>query len=328
MTEEYQCNACKTVKQDPLQCTGCRKVYYCDKNCQSKDWNVHKSVCKYINKKKVLEVSKSLEEQVGSFVNTVSLDDLDHNIGVVRRLKYVSSDKKYVVDRISEGFELGLLKPLPLIYQTCIELRDSPIHGKGVFALQDIPPNTIVTYFPAHFIYTKGKNGLNVYHSHNGATNLPIDTLAQYRREYSYDCIVGNNGERDKFTIIGNPNVYDNPLLLGHMVNDACGNIFHHVNAQNLRKERNLINLIKKYYTITEEKRNCGMDENSSGSVVCIITTREVKKGEELLTGYGVLYWLIREYGVKYRENYPHIVKTLDKIEEDQEFIDFMLSLK
>lgn len=38
------CNQCGT-KNCPKMCSGCKKVYYCDKNCQVKNWKAHKSVC-------------------------------------------------------------------------------------------------------------------------------------------------------------------------------------------------------------------------------------------------------------------------------------------
>jgi tetratricopeptide (TPR) repeat protein len=39
------CNTCKTVVNDMDACTGCFKVYYCNAECQLKDWLNHKPSC-------------------------------------------------------------------------------------------------------------------------------------------------------------------------------------------------------------------------------------------------------------------------------------------
>ena len=40
-----QCSACNKWKQNLKRCTSCKKVYYCDGECQKKDWLVHKISC-------------------------------------------------------------------------------------------------------------------------------------------------------------------------------------------------------------------------------------------------------------------------------------------
>ncbi len=44
MDEEDKCPVC--VRVAGHKCQGCRKVSYCDRNCQKKHWKVHKSECK------------------------------------------------------------------------------------------------------------------------------------------------------------------------------------------------------------------------------------------------------------------------------------------
>ena len=40
------CHLCKVVSEEPLRsCGSCKKVSYCSKECQEKDWKVHKSSC-------------------------------------------------------------------------------------------------------------------------------------------------------------------------------------------------------------------------------------------------------------------------------------------
>lgn len=42
---EYDCKICKAKKQTMKRCTRCRQVYYCSRECQAKDWPMHKTEC-------------------------------------------------------------------------------------------------------------------------------------------------------------------------------------------------------------------------------------------------------------------------------------------
>ena len=39
----YKCQYCK--KDGTLRCSKCKRVFYCSKECQLRDWPIHKSVC-------------------------------------------------------------------------------------------------------------------------------------------------------------------------------------------------------------------------------------------------------------------------------------------
>ncbi|SBS96970.1 MYND finger protein, putative [Plasmodium malariae] len=39
----YLCNICKENAE--LQCSQCKRIYYCSKECQMKDWFNHREVC-------------------------------------------------------------------------------------------------------------------------------------------------------------------------------------------------------------------------------------------------------------------------------------------
>ena len=40
------CPACGKIAT--TKCTGCKQVYYCNRNCQKKDWKTHKPACKML----------------------------------------------------------------------------------------------------------------------------------------------------------------------------------------------------------------------------------------------------------------------------------------
>ena len=44
---EMSCAQCHTTGFDLRKCSRCRLVHYCSKDCQAKNWPIHKSYCKY-----------------------------------------------------------------------------------------------------------------------------------------------------------------------------------------------------------------------------------------------------------------------------------------
>lgn len=45
-SSEKKCNTCNFEAEQLLRCSNCKKVYYCNRECQITDWKSHKSVCK------------------------------------------------------------------------------------------------------------------------------------------------------------------------------------------------------------------------------------------------------------------------------------------
>jgi len=51
------CNYCKLLSNDKLsKCSGCQKVYYCNVDCQKRDWPNHKPSCLEIQKNKTKDI--------------------------------------------------------------------------------------------------------------------------------------------------------------------------------------------------------------------------------------------------------------------------------
>ena len=44
-----QCSSCNMAETKKI-CSRCKAVYYCNKECQSKDWSNHKLLCKPVKK--------------------------------------------------------------------------------------------------------------------------------------------------------------------------------------------------------------------------------------------------------------------------------------
>lgn len=176
-----------------------------------------------------------------------------------------------------------------------VELRNSNIHGMGLFATCDIPKNKIVTLYPAHSVSLinykeKQRRDLTLKGS-----NKFIENIDYYQNIYSlgeYNTIFGY------YEITGDPNQIDNKLFIGHMLNDGIGNIFEDIPYEELKEDLELCEQIFDEYE-NEKINNCDIKILTNNPIGCIVTNRSIKAGEELLTQYGLQYW----YGIEY----PHV---------------------
>lgn len=145
-----------------------------------------------------------------------------------------------------------------------IYIKNSNIHGLGVFANKDFVEGEPITRYPAHYIYK-----LNEYPIYNINSSPPSNF-----KEYRYD--LNNN-----ISIIGNSTIYNNLTLVGHMCNDG----YKHNFETNNKKNRNSYNKKSKLY-------NNAMFLECDDSIINIVSTKNIKKNEEILVAYGFNYWL------------------------------------
>jgi hypothetical protein len=158
--------------------------------------------------------------------------------------------------------------------EAAVEARPSSVHGTGVFVTRDLPPRTVVTAYPPHAV---------VWAQHGTAKGG--DACAMYSRE---QLSVGNQPSIHEssvyqfdidghFALFGNPKLTDNPAYLGHMINDGVRVTDHP--------------LSKLFYVPASAiKRNCEYIVTDL-FVVLVVTTRAIKKDEELFSTYGFEYW-------------------------------------
>ncbi len=57
------CDYCLTKNNWLKSCSHCKKMYYCDHNCQQKDWKHHKMECDIYNKFDLSQIDNGNEEQ-------------------------------------------------------------------------------------------------------------------------------------------------------------------------------------------------------------------------------------------------------------------------
>jgi SET domain-containing protein len=144
-----------------------------------------------------------------------------------------------------------------------ISIQKSSIHGLGVFATENIKKGQIITFYP-----------VNSY----GTTHTKIYSDTGVLDE-NYKITLGN------LMIYGNPNQTDNKLFLGHMVNDSAS---FEINKNASNKQ--IKNAICRY--ILESKNNALMKSDKHKSAIYHLATKDILKGEEILSTYTPTFWL------------------------------------
>jgi len=155
--------------------------------------------------------------------------------------------------------------------ECCVELRDSPLGGKGVFATKDIDVGTSCTMYPPNYLRCLNGNKGFCLDSSTGEC-LQSQEIAD---EMTNRLLDYKMGEDEGITLFGDPEFNDEWSFLGHMINDLSYN---------------------KTFDYDWDKGN--VLYNPTGH---IISYMPIKKGEELSLHYDVGYWF--KGGVKYPES-------------------------
>ena len=151
-----------------------------------------------------------------------------------------------------------------------VEVRPSPIHGRGLFALRDFEPGEWITFYPPHIVvHTQGKRRIVKEHCSLHPTELPVPDLV--RQNLAYEIPVYEN-----VSIVGLPELDQHSGRLGHLANDgACGwTIADRVHYDHLSARRN----------------NAVFQDE--GINVALVSTKSIARGEEILVTYGRSRWV------------------------------------
>jgi SET domain-containing protein len=170
-----------------------------------------------------------------------------------------------------------------------VYVKQSEIHGKGVFAKRNIKPDEFVTFYP----------GDTVECYWNGLMNDPIKV--SYWGEYTTDTHTYAMAVDNNYVIIGNPNIDEDVSYVGHLINDASK---HDSTERSLSatceitgtpviddENANALFEIENYDNNNRLKTNCDFYIFKNELHVGIRATKNIKAGEELLIHYGSGYW-------------------------------------
>ena len=159
-----------------------------------------------------------------------------------------------------------------LLPEACCEVKDSPVHGKGVFALRNIRRGEYITLYPADgigFQPLAWRRDPFLAHMQVIVGDMDHATAARYSLSISKPMDdVGFMGA------IGDPSKYDNPHYIGHMINDAV--------------KLSSPEAAHVYLRVSSLRENCIDAQNLN----VMVASRDIQAGEEIFYSYGVKYWL------------------------------------
>lgn len=202
-------------------------------------------------------------------INILSLDDLETTSRDVRDMK-LKENIPLDNEINSNTFEISIL------FNSRVKLDQSTIKrgGFGVFATDEIKKNSVVTFYPPHYvIYMDKREDANRIESIKISDETKKKPFSQkLLKEYRYDVT-------KDISICGNNDLVESKSLLGHMINDS------EVYNDDLDPDE--------YLEKSNKKSNVKfVNVNNANVTIVVIATRDIKKGEELFVTYGIDVWL------------------------------------
>ena len=172
---------------------------------------------------------------------------------------------------------------IPSLSLNKVEIKASKIHGKGVFAKQNIKKGEIITMYPGDILrYYPNKDKDKCV---KGGSKCGI-MVSNFIPDKMYREIIQNPQDsnlckymfdvNDYYNIIGHPDLISDSAYLGHMCNDGARSS----TSTDVQVYLNICSLLNNsmYYSI--------MDCH-----IAIMAYKDIKMGEEILVSYGVNYW-------------------------------------
>lgn len=160
-----------------------------------------------------------------------------------------------------------------------VEVKPSPIHGRGVFATRKIFKDDVITVYPCHkIVSTIGANDHIMYRV--GIRVPPHDDYMAYAQ-----CI--SESDAGLKYISADPSQPALPHICAHLINDPYPNAphpkLHYTDPQQCGKA------FIEYHLLTNKYGNSII--RTYRYYALAIATRDIEAGEEILGAYGFPYW-------------------------------------
>jgi len=167
---------------------------------------------------------------------------------------------------------------LPDIPLNKVCIGQSKISGRGLFATEQISKGTIITLYPGDLLlYYFEPNDIQRGKKYGV---IPSDHLTSFDEDNIVKDMEKNNLYKfdinDRFSIVGHPDLIDDPAYLGHICNDGA--------RSNCPGDRFI------YESISSLKSNASLD-NILDMFIPVVASKDIKIGEEILVSYGYKYW-------------------------------------
>ena len=162
-----------------------------------------------------------------------------------------------------------------------------PGAGKGLFATKNIKKGTLIGFYPVHGIGAEFEDGSYVCCGMSPEDQTHFDGIKDLKSNYIQYLIgsrklgTANFGEETQLFVDVNPSRADSSgCWNGHLVNDGA--------TMTENSEQGMLD----YYDASQRCKNCVHIPFGPSPLIAVVTTKKVKKGEELFTTYGCFYWL------------------------------------
>jgi SET domain-containing protein len=169
------------------------------------------------------------------------------------------------------------LKGIPLM-PLCVEVKKSPIHGKGVFAISKIMKGDVITRYPCDIILYKTGELVMIQQQES--------TKSTHYNEMDYASVLRTEGDTTIYCA-GDPAIYSS-IACGHMINDVCVNISE-LEQLTLNDSAETLTQKTMEYIIRSSSANSRIINNSFYAYV--IALKDIEIGEEITTRYDITYW-------------------------------------
>lgn len=161
-----------------------------------------------------------------------------------------------------------------------VHIKESKIHGNGLFSSVNIKKGEIITLYPCDvLVYYPDKNRekdhyVSYIYSEILNENNELKNKFEQNRQYYKGYQLSLN---DEYSIIGLPEYDNDPTYMGHICNDG---------ARGHRPED------KKIYDKISILKSNACFRNICDCMMAIVALRDISINEEILVTYGHGYWL------------------------------------
>lgn len=184
-----------------------------------------------------------------------------------------------------------------------VEVRQSKIHGKGVYTTCAVKKGEVLTTYPCHLY--------GLMNEHTGMIKVfkGSECSAQWDIKYA-QCLTSS---KDFTTyIVGDPTIAY-PSACGHLINDAYHNVEGLYNLAQCNIDK-FGKSVLDYKLRTIHFANCAI--KSTKHYAYVVAMKDIDADTELLTAYGATYWIkitkqqFVDKMVKYLTTIPPKTKT------------------
>ena len=219
------------------------------------------------------------------------VDFMETAVGV-RKVAFPSITDRDIAFTLYTGMvSAGVADASP--FENCLEVKDSPIHGQGVFAKTDINKDLVVCIYPCDGVIEKNKlfsTSLKSLPTHFNPHSYKF--ALRSRHSGGAEWAAGKQGGKsvskrvnevidDQICIYGDPSIR-NDYCLGHLINDSYKDVAE-------LKNKDIGKMVLKYMIKAGHYKNCAFVVTRY--YIYVKTTTAIAKGEELMAPYGFPYW-------------------------------------